>query len=162
MLFLHTVLRTLLRIVPLWLKRWFYPQSANASPWLGGELYLNIYRLPFDLILQSTLGRAANEAHGLRIAGSIDGVQTPFLVDHVSTSFRSYILTSWIGGYCVSDIWEFLAAKDKEHIASELRTQIALMRQHTAGHTCSSDPRIFWISEDPRIFSPTGTYRLLA
>ncbi|PIL36584.1 hypothetical protein GSI_00273 [Ganoderma sinense ZZ0214-1] len=140
-----------------------------ASTYSGHKLYTSIFRLPFNLVLKSSLETTPNEACGLQIARSIHGVHAPLLIDHVSTSGGSYTLMTWIDGDCCSDIWESLTPADKTRIVSELRSQIGIMRQQTVGRSHSicatlggfvSDPRIPWVREEPCIFScPTDFFK---
>ena len=163
----HAVIRVLLRLVPCWFKPFLYEQLANASTRNGHKLYTSIFRLPFNLVLKSSLETTSNEACGLQVAGSIHGVHAPLLIDHVSTRVGSYTLMTWVDGDCCADIWDTLTPIDKTRIVSELRAQIGAMRQQTAGRSRSicatsgdfvSDPRIPWLREKPCIFSTPSDF----
>ena len=162
----HAIIRVFLRFVPVRLKPFLYEQLAKASARNGRKLYTSIFRLPLNLVLKFSLETTPNEACGLQVAGSIREVHAPLLIDHVSTTDCSYTLMTWIDGDCCANVWESLTAIDKARIVLELRAQIGLMRQHTAGRArtictasggCIADPRVPWIQEDPRTFpSPSA------
>ncbi|RDX55418.1 protein kinase subdomain-containing protein PKL [Lentinus brumalis] len=148
-------------MVPARLKVALYRQLAQASARFGHQLYTDVFRLPFNLLLKSSIDSAPNEGCGLQIAGSIPGVHVPFLIDYVTANLGSYTLMTWIDGDCCADIWDQLTPADKARIVMELRTQFGLLHKQTAARNrtiCASsgapvsDPRVPWVAESPRLF----------
>ncbi|TFK51169.1 hypothetical protein OE88DRAFT_1807980 [Heliocybe sulcata] len=167
MLVVHTIIWGIPRFIPSQLKSFLYAHLAKASARRGGQLFANIFRLPFNLVLKLSTEPTPNEAHGLRIAGSIPGVQAPLLIDYASTDTCSYTLMSWIEGDCCSDVWDDLTPADKQRIVRELRMQISVLRSRTVGRSrciCAasgasiSDPHIPWVREDPQVFSSSSDF----
>lgn len=164
----HVVLRGALQLLPPKLKVVLYERAAKASAWFGYEPYVDIFRLPFGLILKVVSRPYNNEGRALELVQSIRGVNTPRLVDYIATSSRSYTLMTWMDGKCLNDIWDELKPSDMKLIAHQLREQIGCMRQETISYThaiCNavggpiSDPRIPWFQEDgPRVLSSTKEF----
>ena len=77
----HVVLRGALQLLPPKLKVVLYERAAKASAWFGCEPYVNIFRLPFGLILKVVSRPYNNEGRALELVQSIRGVNTPRLVD---------------------------------------------------------------------------------
>ncbi|KAI1796763.1 protein kinase subdomain-containing protein PKL [Ganoderma leucocontextum] len=132
-----------------------HPGQRIVKGLLRFQIYSGIYRLPFNLVLKISKDPSGNEAAALRL-----------LIDHASArSVKTYLLTTWIDGDCVADVWGQLTAQDKARIATQLREQFTSLHEQTANNarahaTCLcfasgapvADPRIPWLDR-PRIFS---------
>lgn len=92
-------------------------------------LYHTVFRLPFRLVFGAVGNRGYVEADGLRFAGTLQDIHVPRYIDSVSSQYRSYLLTTWVEGDCVSDVWDNLTASDKEKLAHDLRHQLGSMRR---------------------------------
>lgn len=125
-----------------------------------------IFRLPFGLTLKIVRGGNTVEADALHFVGRLHGVHTPRLIDSVVSDNTSYLLTTWIDGQTMGEVWDHLSASDQTAIASDLGDQLRAMRVQTvtvsrgAQLICNassgpvSDPRIPWVAEEnARTFS---------
>ncbi|KAL4245086.1 Protein kinase-like domain superfamily protein [Abortiporus biennis] len=158
----HALLRGALRITSQRLKLFLYEHAAKASVWFGYRPYVNIFRLPFGLVLKATPNPIPNEGKALEFIQSIRGVNAPRLIDYMATSSQSYVLMTWIDGECCTDHMDELKPSDRERLAHQLREQITCMREQTRGdgHAIGNalggiifDPRIPWLQDDPRMLS---------
>ncbi|KAF8532604.1 kinase-like domain-containing protein [Gautieria morchelliformis] len=103
------------------------------------------------------------EADALRFLRTVRDVHTPHLLDSVPTQDKHYLLTTWVEGDRMGQVWDELTPCDKEKIVNDLRHQLGSMRLQTRSTTvliCNasggsiSDPRVPWVArEDPRTFS---------
>lgn len=80
----------------------------------------NIFHLPFGLALKITWGPSHAEANALHFLHTIHGVHTPHLLDSVPTQEKHYLLTAWVEGNCMADVYDELTSCDKEKIVNDL------------------------------------------
>ncbi|OSD06729.1 protein kinase subdomain-containing protein PKL [Trametes coccinea BRFM310] len=160
------IIQFALWLVPARWKPLVFRWAARISARHGHQVQFNIYRLPFNLVLKTTLyadvGANANEAEALHFLRGIHGVRAPQLVDCAADKDTAYTLMTWIDGDCCEDIWDKLTTSDKDRIVDELHTQLVHLHQqsmsHCNGTICAAsgapiyDPRLPWLQDDPRIF----------
>ncbi|KIM39640.1 hypothetical protein M413DRAFT_194449 [Hebeloma cylindrosporum] len=126
---------------------------------------LPIYRLPFGLVLKvgSTNG-IKNEACALKLLQNFRGVNHPALFDYVPTRDpnKSYMVSTWISGDCILDVWDSLSDTDKGMVVKDLQGQCKALRHGTqtldrvisnAAGGGVADFRVPWISDKPRTFA---------
>ncbi|KAA1477862.1 protein kinase subdomain-containing protein PKL [Dentipellis sp. KUC8613] len=151
------IIRFILEWLPTRFKAALFNLIIRISARCGFQLYHNIYRLPFGLVMKTTSDTNASEAHALRFIESIQGVHAPRLVAYASNAAKAYIIMTWVEGDCCSDIWDTLTSADKSRIVAELRTQFRCLRNQTINRRraiCAasgapiSDPRVPWLRED--------------
>ncbi|KAG2092518.1 protein kinase subdomain-containing protein PKL [Suillus discolor] len=127
------------------------------------SLYHDIFRLPFGLVLEVVKKPSYVEADALRFVSTLQDIHAPRYIDSVSSQYKSYLLTTWVEGDCVGDVWDDLTASDKERLAHDLRHQLSSMRLQTRSYelraVCNApggpvdDPRIPWVArENLRMF----------
>ncbi|KAG1845780.1 hypothetical protein C8R48DRAFT_779785 [Suillus tomentosus] len=115
-------------------------------------MYHDIFRLPFGLVLKHLARYPRPSLHRQRIE-----------------AVKSYLLTTWVEGDCVGDVWDDLTASDKEKLAYDLRHQLGSMRLQTRSYElraiCNAsggpvdDPRIPWVArENMRTFPPSQDF----
>lgn len=160
-------LERVLYFVPQTLKPMLYEFLCKLSVLSGNQThYSGIYRLPMNLVLKVSTDPTGNEAAALRFIKSIHGIQAPRLIDHACTARRTYLLTTWIQGDTVADIWGQLTESDKAQLAAQLREQVSGLHEQTvtnaSQHSISLasgdpiiDPRVPWLADDPRVFTTT-------
>ncbi|KAJ7745689.1 protein kinase subdomain-containing protein PKL [Mycena metata] len=158
----QTILRGILHLLPTRIKSFLYDLAARTSSTSGHQLYHNIFRLPFGLVLKTSQGPSPVEASALRLIASLRGINTPVLIDSVSTAHKTFLLTTWVAGDCCSDIWDDLTPLDKSTIVEQLRELLRAMREQTAtlshpicnaSGSAIEDPRVPWLHKAPRVFS---------
>lgn len=125
---------------------------------------VGVYHLPDGLCLKvipEAEGR--NEVAAYRRISKYPCVRTPLLLDSTINDGMHYMLTTWIDGPLVADVWSELTMHDKQRIIQDLRCQIGGMR--TATHSPASsrpitnvdggpfeDNRVPW-ARSPRIYA---------
>lgn len=148
---------------------WFIPQPCKRTlyDWcfklgrsLGRNVSARVCLLPFGLALKITSDPSANEATALRLIGNLRGVRTPFLVDSAASTEKAYLLTTWVAGPTVGDVWDDLSASDKDAVVEDLQHQMDSMRRQTtspSSHPISNviggpigDHRIPWAT--PQVY----------
>ncbi|KAL5533943.1 hypothetical protein ACEPAG_403 [Sanghuangporus baumii] len=158
----QSIVRQLLRIFPSAFKPLLYTVLARASSSFGKSPYRHIFRLPFNLVLKTSVRSRLVEADALRFVGSLNSINAPMLIDSTSTPQITYILSTWVDGDCCSEVWEQLTSLDKDKVVEDLRSQFDALRLQTASHDhviCNAsgdaieDPRIPWLDDDPRVFT---------
>ena len=129
------------------------------------DVELNIYRLPFGLVLKvGNTPEVNNEACALKALKDLGAIIShPSLFDCVpcQNSKKSYMVSTWILGDCVSDVWDSLTATDKIRFEQDLREQCDALRSQTQTleHAIFSaaggpvvDYRVPWLLDNPREF----------
>ncbi|PPQ92603.1 hypothetical protein CVT25_007296 [Psilocybe cyanescens] len=153
---MQKLVKSLLSVFPKALKPHLFEMLVKTSSFIGWSPYHNIFCLPFKLVMKTT--DRAVEADALRFVASLRGIDAPTLIDFSSAPGKTYILSTWIDGDCVSDIWERLTLLDKEMIVQDMKSQYSAMRQETSTRDhviCSAsgvsieDPRVPWLEELP-------------
>ncbi|RDB17070.1 hypothetical protein Hypma_001942 [Hypsizygus marmoreus] len=159
------VIKIFLFLLPQRLKTSMYDAFANDHSPLSTRIspVRTIFRLPFGLALKVVPGNNTVEADALRFIDSQHGIHTPLVVDSATSPNKSYLLTTWIEGQNVGEIWDTLSASDKAGIVSDLGDQFRVMRLQTWSPShhliCNAsggpidDPRVPWLAENPRTFS---------
>lgn len=159
------ILRSIISLIPATLRVLFYRLWINVHRRLhGAELYCSVYRLSFGLVLKPLNRNGTSvEADALRVVNSLQGVHAPHLVDSVMAGTTNYMLSTWIEGQSVGEIWDDLSPTDKDLLVSQLRVQFAALRSQAMSTThpiCNAsggpiiDPRIPWFQDhDPRILT---------
>jgi Choline/ethanolamine kinase len=157
------LLKGFLALIPQRIKPLLYNIWARISVHIYSPVTPNVFHLPFGLALKIAPGPSHAEADALRFINTMPGVHTPHLLDSVPTQEKHYLLTTWVEGDCMADVWDELTLCDKEKIVNDLRHQLSQMRLQTRSSTariCNAssgpidDPRVPWIArEDPRTFS---------
>ncbi|RPD64119.1 protein kinase subdomain-containing protein PKL [Lentinus tigrinus ALCF2SS1-7] len=159
------ILEWVLFYVPRGLKPMLYETLCKFSSLSGNQHhYRGIYRLPMNLVLKVSSDPTGNEAVALQFVEALDGVHAPKLIDCACTAMQTYLLTTWIEGDTVADVWGQLTASDKAHLAVQLRDQVSSLHEQThtrAGQRSISlasgspiiDPRVPWLADNPRIFT---------
>ncbi|KAI0717995.1 protein kinase subdomain-containing protein PKL [Cerioporus squamosus] len=161
-----SVLRRDLFYVPQALKPVLYNLPCKFSALSGNQHhYSGIYRLPFNFVLKVSDDPTGNEAAALRFVESLHGIHTPTFIDVCCKARRTYLLTTWIEGNCVADVWGHLTATDKAQLAAQLREQFSRLHEQTitdarqrpiclaSGAPLVIDPRVPWLADSPRIFT---------
>jgi thiamine kinase-like enzyme len=118
-----------------------------------------VYRLHNGLALKIYQGDA-NETDAYRYISTLHGVNKPRLIDSVvSDDNRLYLLTTWVDGPTVEDIWEELSQRDRDWIVVDLRRQMKGVRHQSSRCIISNvaggpidDVRLPWV-EEPRTYS---------
>lgn len=156
------IIKAVLPIIPKGIRVRMYNICAKVSGRIYGTITWNIFRLPFGLVLKIT-SRPSVEAHALRFVNGIDGVHAPLLIDAIRTDERSYLVSTWVEGQSLGDVWDDMTAEDKEQLAVDLHQQFSTLRSRTMSTTrpiCNAaggpidDPRIPWVSQtSPRSFT---------
>ncbi|TCD65017.1 hypothetical protein EIP91_003338 [Steccherinum ochraceum] len=159
----HVVARCVLRPLPSTPKVWLFRLLVKCSVWLRMQKHLNIFRLPYSLVLKlAHFDPNGNEGSGLRLVSSVSNGLTPQLIDYVATEHETYVLMEWIDGVSAADVWDDLTSSDKERIVTEVRDQVHSLRRllpnphhppaicAASGHSID-DPRIPWHRDDPRV-----------
>ncbi len=158
-------LRRIFLCVPRALKPVLYDILCRLSELSGNQHhYSGIYRLPFNLVLKVSGDLMANEAAALHFVASLHGIHTPILIDYCCTARKTYLLTTWIEGDCVAEVWSQLTTTDKARLATQLREQLSHLHEQTitdvrhrpiafASGGPIIDPRVPWLADSPRIFT---------
>ncbi|KAF7798696.1 hypothetical protein EIP86_009920 [Pleurotus ostreatoroseus] len=156
------MIRAILPIIPAGIRVHIYKLCARVSGLIYGTVTGNVFRLPFGLVLKVTFPSSV-ESHALRFVNRISGVHTPLFIDSVRTAERSYMISTWVEGQRLGDVWDDMTIEDKEQLASDLHQQFSTLRSHTMSTThpiCNAaggpidDPRIPWVTQKaPRIFN---------
>lgn len=97
-------------------------------------MYHDIFRLPFGLVLKVVTKPSYVEADALRFVSTLRDIHVPRYIDSVSNQYKSYLLTTWVEGDCVGDVWDDLTASDKGRLAHDLRHQLGSMRLQTRSY----------------------------
>ena len=157
------LLRAVLVNLPIFCRRTVYDFCLKVC---RKPYPLPIYRLPFGLVLKvgSTNG-IRNEACALKLLHTcVGGVSYPAFFDCVPSKNpkKSYMVSTWISGDCVLDVWDSLSDADREMFEKDLHDQCKALRYgtQTSNHVISnaageavSDFRVPWISDKPRTFA---------
>jgi hypothetical protein len=129
-----------------------------------------VWRLPFGLVLKkSTHDNPDIEAAALQFleASKIAGVNFPHLVDHVSSTGLSFMLSTYISGIDGSDAWNDLSQHDWPRIEGDLHDQLMSLRRQSSSSNhriCSAtggvieDPRIPWVAEQKTEINSTEEF----
>lgn len=165
-----------LRLIPTAFKPFLYEYAAKLSTRFGYRVTWMVCRLPFNLALKITSNHAigVNEANAIRFVESLKGVHTQRLIDYASDfkTKKVYMLTTYISGDRICDLWDDLTESDRSMLITQLRSQVCAMRKQTITYDhviCDAsggvvdDPRIPWVIEDdPKIFtSPTEFFEMV-
>jgi hypothetical protein len=159
---LLSLIKAFLSLTPPRWKPAIY-DAIIGNRYMCTPLYHDIFRLPFGLVLKVVRKPGYVEADALRFVSTLRDIHVPRYIDSASSQYKSYLLTTWVEGDCVSDVWDDLTASDMERLAHDLRHQLGSMRLQTQSHEprtiCNAsggpvnDPRIPWVArENPRTF----------
>lgn len=156
------IVKAFLSLIP---QRW-KPAIYDAiirNRYVCTPLHYTVFRLPFGLVLKKVRTPNYVEADALRFANTLRDIHVPHYIDSASGQDGGYLVTTWVEGDCVCDVWNDLTASDKERLAHDLRHQLGSMRRQTRTYEprtiCDAsggpveDPRIPWVAqENPRTF----------
>lgn len=162
------IIMWILRLIPKQLKPQIYEFAKSWSERNGLNVYPRIYRLPFNLVLKTSVWGSSNEGAAMRFVESL-GVNSSRFIDHASGGPKAmYLVSTWVDGDCCMSVWDQLTAEDRSMIVSQLRVQINLMREKTisSNHAiCNTegnfvdDPRIPWVArETPKVFTSSQEF----
>lgn len=151
---------TALRFIPQPCKCLLYDLCFRLGRRLKRDVSVRVCLLPFGLALKVISGPNVNEAAALRLIGNSQGVRTPYLVDSVASTDKSYLLTTWVAGPTLGDVWDDLSVADKDAVVEDLQRQMDAMRRQTnspSSHAISNviggpigDNRIPWAA--PQVY----------
>ncbi|KAG2745397.1 hypothetical protein P692DRAFT_20858560 [Suillus brevipes Sb2] len=162
------IVKTFLSLIP---QRW-KPAIYDAiirNRYVCTPLHYTVFRLPFGLVLKKVRTPNYVEADALRFAKTLRDIHVPHYIDSASGQDGGYLVTTWVEGDCVCDVWNDLTASDKERLAHDLRHQLGSMRRQTRTYEprtiCDAsggpveDPRIPWVAqENPRTFPSSQAF----
>jgi hypothetical protein len=164
---LHLV-KAFLSLIPQRWKPAIY-DAIIANRYVCTPLHRTVFRLPFGLVLKNVRNPSPIEADALRFVSTLRDIHVPHCIDSVSCQDGGYLVTTWVEGDCVCDVWDDLTASDKERLAHDLRHQLGSMRHQTRTYEprtiCDAsggpieDPRIPWVAgENLRTFPSSQAF----
>jgi hypothetical protein len=107
------LIKTFLSLTPPRWKPAIY-DAIIGNRYMCTRLYHDIFRLPFGLVLKVVGKASCVEADALRFVSTLRDIYVPRYIDSVSSQSKNYLLTTWVEGDCVGDVWDDLTESDKE------------------------------------------------
>jgi hypothetical protein len=130
---LLSLIKAFLSFTPLHWKPAIY-DVIIGNHYMCTPLYHDIFCLLFGLILKVMRKPGYVEADALHFVSTLQDIHIPHYIDNTSSQYKSYLLTTWVEGDCVSDVWDDLTVLDMERLAHDLYHQLCSMRLQTQSH----------------------------